>query len=390
MVLSLVACGGGDSSSEDEQSNTTTLTAAPVFSTVTPDSSNPINLAPYIQGTGATLAEVHSVGDDNACLVGNITQFSFEAKVTGAALCQYEYQVSDTSGDSAEASVIVLATNATEPTLPPITQSMEVNSSLTIDVDLLLGGDFPTDYELTSDYILLGTGLVTPDIVNTDIQFSAEAEGLHRIIYTLEKPGTQHMVLGVIDISASSIINDELVAHDSARYFKPSQIKFPSNDRCGARDYFGSPNSTSVRVSQCDELDSEQFWQIAPLTSFSNSLYGLLHPETGKCLAQASGYGDLHLDMCDEYVSTLRWDLYTHGLNSFTLTHNYDKPDDFVMTTDGSSWNNQPKGINEQVFTLPQGGLIPGIESEIDITLTFRISLEMIFSYWKYYQWKEY
>ena len=376
-VSVLIGCGGEEVSSSSDYPS---LTVAHAFSSATPDASSPINLAPYVQGQGVTLASVqpiHVEGSGQACQVGEVAEMSFKATVSGSALCQYTYYVEDSQGQQAQASVVVLASSATELTLPPLSQVMENNQTLTADIDALLGPSFPTGYTLADDYILMGSGDVTLDTINTDIEFKSQDEGLHRIIYTLEEVGTNNMVLGAVDISVSDELNERIIAADNATYYnvqKPSSLYFPITDQCISIE----PASSDVIPDACERSDLNQSWILEP-TSHGADIFYLKNERTDQCMRLMDTHGDIAVGTCRNVIED-GWalvdtvdDTYLDG--KLILRNQTSNEDDTYL---GNKWDGN--GIwSNHIFTLPDGEpfeqplhissiIETGIENEIDIT----------------------
>ncbi|CAK2222629.1 hypothetical protein VCRA2113O204_760001 [Vibrio crassostreae] len=86
-------------------------------------------------------------------------------------------------------------------------------ASIKIDDELAALGDvYPTDYILSQDVMILGDGNVAVDSGLRTVDYTANDDGPHRLVYKLEDPvGTNHQ-FGTIDIAVSNDANEGLFA----------------------------------------------------------------------------------------------------------------------------------------------------------------------------------
>ncbi|TCW20765.1 Ig-like domain-containing protein [Vibrio crassostreae] len=237
LIAGLMGCGEGSSSEAKESETSSTLKAYNGLVQLTPGQVGTVDLAPYVDkkemSTVLTQIKSKTSGCNEATLKpsGGLT---FSTRVSGASLCEYEYTVEVRTGavsqqkndiramtpdQSASAIITVFGSTASSPALVPISSAIVLSGRASIKIDdelAALGGVYPIDYILSQDVIILGDGNVTVDSGLRTINYTANDDGPHRLVYKLQDPvGTNHR-FGTIDIAVSNDANQGLFADDDA------------------------------------------------------------------------------------------------------------------------------------------------------------------------------
>lgn len=232
LIAGLTGCGEG-SSSKAEPEVAGSLKAYNGLAQLTPGQAGTVDVAPYVEAKklSAVLTQVTSKTPGcNEATLGPSGELTFSTRVSGASLCEYEYTVevrtgaasqqkSDisvmNSGQSTSAVITVFGSTANSPALVPISSAMALSGTASIKIDdelAALGDVYPTDYILSQDVMILGDGNVAVDSGLRTVDYTANDDGPHRLVYKLEDPvGTNHQ-FGTIDIAVSNDANEGLFA----------------------------------------------------------------------------------------------------------------------------------------------------------------------------------
>ncbi len=219
MMMVLVGCGG-DSSSSDATTipqpppkPESKLLALDGFSTVKPGTKTRVNLSPFVRGDNVQIVSASLEGSDTHCGIPIIDGTNLDITAGNGAYCSYSYLAQ--SGDiQSYAQLRVLATDADVPMLPPVSQAMVLGSSnLSLNLETLLGSDWPAGYQLNSSSVNVqgnegNLGSIVSVTANTIVYKSPELSGWNRLVYTisnLAKPGEDKM--GVVYITVSEEVN---------------------------------------------------------------------------------------------------------------------------------------------------------------------------------------
>ncbi|WP_318519981.1 Ig-like domain-containing protein [Photobacterium leiognathi] len=217
-VLALAGCGGDSSSDitptpQPPPKPESKLLALDGFSTVKPGTKTRVNLSPFVRGDNVQIVSANVVSSDTHCGIPTIDGTSLDITAGDGAYCSYSYLAQ--SGDiQSYAQLRVLATDADVPMLPPLSQAMVLGSSnLSLNLETLLGSDWPTGYQLNSSSVNVqgsegNLGSIVSTTGNTIIYKGPELSGWNRLVYTisnLAKPGEDKM--GVVYITVSEEVN---------------------------------------------------------------------------------------------------------------------------------------------------------------------------------------
>ncbi|WP_434144939.1 hypothetical protein [Photobacterium leiognathi] len=216
--MALAGCGG-DSSSDitptplPPPKPESKLLALDGFSTVKPDTKTRVNLSPFVRGDNVQIVSASVEGSDTHCGIPIIDGTSLDITAGNGAYCSYSYLAQ--SGDiQSYAQLRVLATDADVPMLPPVSQAMELGgSNLSLNLETLLGSDWPAGYQLNSSSVNVqgnegNLGSIVSVTANTIVYKGPGLSGWNRLVYTISnpaKPGEDKM--GVVYITVSEEVN---------------------------------------------------------------------------------------------------------------------------------------------------------------------------------------
>ncbi|HIF9335681.1 TPA: Ig-like domain-containing protein, partial [Photobacterium damselae] len=217
-VASILAGCGGDSPTPDTTppspppTPSTKLVAMDGFSTVKPDTATVVDLSSFVRSLDADVVSAEALGDNSDCGVPIPQGLGLNITAKSGAYCDYRYEAR--SGNSQSSAVLrVLATEASEPMLPPISQAMILSDPpKTFNLETLLGANWPTGYHLNTDSVEVQGdegNLGTVTATGNEITFKGpELSGWNRLVYTISdsaKPGEDKM--GAIYVTISQDAN---------------------------------------------------------------------------------------------------------------------------------------------------------------------------------------
>ncbi|PSV09228.1 hypothetical protein C0W59_22300, partial [Photobacterium kishitanii] len=262
IIIFLSGCGGEDSSSETTpvpQPPPTTekqLVALDGFSSVTPDMKTFVDLSPFVRGDNAQILSVSEQGNDIRCGSPEIKGIGLDILAENGAYCDYSYVVKSGNIQS-QAHLKVLATSATTAILPPLSQSILLDTIKTFNLKALLGSDWPSGYTLNSDSIEIQSAsegnIGTIDTVSgNSITYKApELSGWNRFVYTISNPDkVGEDKLGIVNIAISEHIN------------QPPKIGDTKYESFGYVDTSISPPASYARTYDLTSGDSAFFKEL--------------------------------------------------------------------------------------------------------------------------------
>ncbi|HIF9335433.1 TPA: Ig-like domain-containing protein [Photobacterium damselae] len=275
MTMALAGCGGGDSSSDTTPTPQpppkpeSKLLALDGFSTVKPDTKTHVNLSSFVRGDNVKIVSANVEGDDSQCGVPTVDGTSLDITAGNGAYCSYSYLAQ--SGDIQSFALLrVLATEAAVPMLPPVSQAMVLGgSNLSLNLETLLGSDWPTGYQLNSSSIKVqgsegNLGSIVSTTGNTIVYKGPELSGWNRLVYTISnpaKPGEDKM--GTVYITVSEQINQPpAIAEPKYDYNKNNPSSQVTVGKTVVLDLNSLPN---LGITEPDSQD----WQLIDVQSYS-------------------------------------------------------------------------------------------------------------------------
>ncbi len=255
LVGFLSACGGGDEGgSGDSIHPMKPVGANPGYGAIKPREREYFSLEELVQhdSSGATLVDVSITQGGDLCHSIDISGLGFYLESSDEGSCRVDYTVeSVTSGNErstrAQSSVGFISSDQQQAELPPIALSMANHQQVDIDIESLLGGDFPLSYQLIEPVTLLGAGVATVDITTNTINYLANLEGSTRIIYSLEGDvaGEVDVQMGYIDISVSSEATQPPVANAFTHAISPEVNQLITID---VADHISDPDGDALQL----------------------------------------------------------------------------------------------------------------------------------------------
>ncbi|WP_318462298.1 Ig-like domain-containing protein [Photobacterium leiognathi] len=270
-VLALAGCGG-DSSSDitptplppPPPKPESKLLALDGFSTVKPDTKTRVNLSPFVRGNNVQIVSASVEGSDTHCGTPIIDGTSLDITAGNGAYCSYSYLAQ--SGDiQSYAQLRVLATDADVPMLPPVSQAMVLGSSnLSLNLETLLGSDWPAGYQLNSSSVNVqgnegNLGSIVSATANIIVYKSPELSGWNRLVYTISNPAKpDEDKMGTVYVTVSEQINQPPSI---------SEPKYPYKSTVTAGDKVTLDLSTLPGLD-INEPDGQE-WELIDVQSYS-------------------------------------------------------------------------------------------------------------------------
>ncbi len=117
-------------------------------------------------------------------------------------LCSYRYSVKNhpaqaSSSKTSEASSYVLKGVSDGSQLPPLSETTQVSTPITISITPIEG------YTLDNDVVVLGDGRAVVDSIANTITYTPDAQGVTRLLYTMSNGERTDMLAGTVDIAVS-------------------------------------------------------------------------------------------------------------------------------------------------------------------------------------------
>ena len=226
-ISSLTACGGGsgdsDSSSKPIQPTSpseVSIEASVIQSKALVD----IESQTVVEADADIdfrLTSVNLVSDGTACEVTSIEGMTFTTLSAQVGECQFEYTIEPVEqevyvGKTSSLARVSVSETAENNTLPNLSETTNLDSTVTIDLSEELEGDLDTaSYTVSDEYTQLGTGSVEIDSVNNTITYTPADIGVTRIMYSMSDGASTK--LGNIDVAVSDTGNTPPVANNYIR-----------------------------------------------------------------------------------------------------------------------------------------------------------------------------
>ncbi|WP_345872230.1 hypothetical protein [Shewanella algae] len=209
----LHGCGGGEEQNQDlipappVSANIYAQDTVNYFSTTglkRVDLSNRVSSA---TGAQLKLVDVKPLSKDPACRAVTIDgQLSFSIQQNDSLACDYRYRVQDSLGMyQAQASSRIMISeraNILPPAIAP--KSILLNENESKIIDLSYTDPQGKVYQLLEDTVLLGSGSIIIDTLNSSLTYTAAEKGTSRVLYHLQEINGEKILLGSIDIAVSS------------------------------------------------------------------------------------------------------------------------------------------------------------------------------------------
>ncbi|ALR95737.1 hypothetical protein AT730_26235 (plasmid) [Vibrio alginolyticus] len=189
------------------------------------------------QGLRLTLESVVSTNQDcDAPTSIDKEALSFTVTNVDPELCMYRYSVQNHpeayQGKSSEASSYVLKSASEGDLLPPLSETTQVGTPITINIAAVTG------YTLDSEVVVLGDGGAVVDSAASTIAYTPNAQGVTRLIYTMTNDDETEMMTGTIDVAVSDVGN-------TAPNVEPIEL----NTQPGSEEYFNIDETYTIDLS---------------------------------------------------------------------------------------------------------------------------------------------
>ncbi|EHV5557985.1 Ig-like domain-containing protein [Vibrio parahaemolyticus] len=202
----LGGCGGEDNSSQTSNSIMAPL-AGDAFEVLSKnDGQTTVSLKDVVidpQGLPLTLESVVATGQGcDAPTAINGQALTFTVDNTKPELCFYRYSVKNhpaqvSLAKVSEANSYVLKSASSTSQLPPLSETTQVGTPITIYITAVTG------YTLDSEVAVLGDGGAVADSTASVITYTPNAQGVTRLIYTMTSDDGTNMMSGTIDVAVS-------------------------------------------------------------------------------------------------------------------------------------------------------------------------------------------
>ncbi|EPW6725677.1 Ig-like domain-containing protein [Vibrio parahaemolyticus] len=202
----LGGCGGEDNSSQTSNSIMAPL-AGDAFEVLSKnDGQTTVSLKDVVidpQGLPLTLESVVATGQGcDAPTAINAQALTFTVDNAKPELCFYRYSVKNhpaqvSLAKVSEANSYVLKSGSSTSQLPPLSETTQVGTPITIYITAVTG------YTLDSEVAVLGDGGAVADSTASVITYTPNAQGVTRLIYTMTSDDGTNMMSGTIDVAVS-------------------------------------------------------------------------------------------------------------------------------------------------------------------------------------------
>lgn len=271
-ALILAGCGGDDDGGYTQPTNpdvTTPVLAMDGFSVVVPNEESFIDLSQFVRGTDVRIADITANEDNPHCGQPSVSGTGVNVEITEGTFCEYSYTATQTGLPSATATLNVLATKASNPMLPPLSEAMVLGGApVRLNLVSLLGSDWKSTYSLNAASVQvqgMEGNLGTETAAGNVITFTApELSGWNRIIYTLtDSAASGEDVMGEIYVTISEEVNEPP---------RISSVKYSFNaNNSAVKVVAGRPitiNLANLGNFSITEPDSQE-WQLVNVSSFT-------------------------------------------------------------------------------------------------------------------------
>ncbi|MBE8574169.1 DUF1566 domain-containing protein [Vibrio sp. OPT18] len=221
-ALVLVGCGGGDD--ESNGGNNVVIPQTPMlamdgFSVVKPNSDTHIDLSQYIRGSDVRISGVKEDVDNLLCGDPTINGLGINVNIEKGTFCHFTYTATQSGMPEARVNLNVLATEASDAMLPPISRALVLPPSNNVeqiepfDLPALLVGVWKDTYTLNFESVNvhgmdgnLGEAVgAENNVINYTLP---ESSGWNRIVFTLDDSAAPtESVMGVIYVTLSAESN---------------------------------------------------------------------------------------------------------------------------------------------------------------------------------------
>ncbi|MFN3015066.1 Ig-like domain-containing protein [Vibrio coralliilyticus] len=161
-------------------------------------------------GLPLSLESVTSLSSDCEDPQFDSQAMSFQVVKSTPDTCLYQYVVQNHSETPqfdktvASHSYVLLSETTTSAVIPPLSEVIQVNDSLSISLKDKLATSFPANYGLDEQIVVLGGGSASADVSTNTIQFQAVSEvGVSRLIYSMTSVDGNNVKAGYIDVAVS-------------------------------------------------------------------------------------------------------------------------------------------------------------------------------------------
>ncbi|EDP60467.1 Ig-like domain-containing protein [Vibrio sp. AND4] len=219
------------------------------FSTVEPNKSTFVDLTPFIRGDNVRITSINNDGKHTECGTPSISGLGVNVDIANSTFCDFKYTVAQSNGLRAVGTLNVLSTEAEEPTLPPLSDAITLDSGpVDFDLEVLLGANWENSYSLDKDNIEVQgqeSNLGKATGADNTITFKPPTlSGWNRIVYVLkDSANSQQSVMGVIYVTVSEVINQapEIEPRSYDYSFYPDSF-----DKIGTPIDFGIDNGSTL------------------------------------------------------------------------------------------------------------------------------------------------
>lgn len=263
--------GGGDDGSDTGANSPTPspvgqVTAVDGFGVVRPGVATRVDLSAFVRGPEAALTSINS--EQPGCRANAVSELSVEV-TNESGLCEFTYKVSNQNSD-ASAVINVLASSASSPLLPPLSQTLMLGTGdATYDLQVLLGADWPAGYSLDPNSLEVQGGTVqgTATASGNSVTYTpSTSPDWNRIVFILTnpaKPGED--ALGTLYVTVSDSTNQAPVI---------GQSKYDYNAKTGnsvVTQQLVTLDLATLPSLNITEPDGDE-WQLVEVQSYSASV----------------------------------------------------------------------------------------------------------------------
>lgn len=274
-IVAISGCGGEeDQSIPSPTPESTPMIVMDGFSTVTPKTKAFIDLSPFIRGSDVRISGVYTDSSNAACGTPTVQGRGINVEIEEGAYCQFTYSAQQIGLPHAKASLNVLATEAPEPTLPPISQAMVLGgASAKFNIQALLGADWKDSYTLNTASVQvqgMEGNLGAVNAAGNIISFTPpELSGWNRIIFTLDDAETpEASVVGAVYVTISEAVNQSPQIGEPKYDYGANHTSLEDKVFMGESKTLNLETLTGLNISEPDG----QEWQLVSVQSFTASV----------------------------------------------------------------------------------------------------------------------
>ncbi|WP_270945097.1 Ig-like domain-containing protein [Vibrio parahaemolyticus] len=274
-IAAISGCGGEeDQSIPSPTPESTPMIVMDGFSTVTPKTKAFIDLSPFIRGSDVRISGVYTDSSNAACGTPTVEGRGINVEIEEGAYCQFTYSAQQTGLPHAKATLNVLATEAPEPTLPPISQAMVLGgASAKFNIQALLGADWKDSYTLNTASVQvqgmegnLGSVNATGNIISFT---PPELSGWNRVIFTLDDAeAPEASVVGAVYVTISEAVNQSPQIGEPKYDYGANHTSLEDKVFMGESKTLNLETLTGLNISEPDS----QEWQLVSVQSFTASV----------------------------------------------------------------------------------------------------------------------